>query len=495
MGQHTTMPRHGMNKNRILSIQLLNPQVYQPGDVVIGTVTVKLPYGTPPSKTLRLKLLGRAKTKITRHAGHGTRIYRGRAFFVQVVCVLNSDTTATQWTSDGAQIWPFDLEIPQSHAQTPASDKYSASHPFVSNTEPDIISRYEMPSIFYYTGHSDLSGTTQEAYVEYWLEASPSTTTATSDAASYPLFVRPRSMEHPTQDFDMGTRQYPYAITTQRLLPEFAADAKLTIRQRSRRFFAPSTVPRYAFRVLFNVAGTYQLDHPDPLPAKVWVAPLLSDGKTNIYNGDVSSLPPVRLVDLEAELTSECHTRAPSSLLGTSETSKKTRYPFGRATYNKGGNSGPVVPVSLDPESSAFNNTSPLRKVHIPPPTDALELGRILGLRVSHRTTEFMGRRRVESTGGFEKNNIYPSFATYNIALEHKLSLNLCVECAGEQRRIEVREVPLRILATAEQQARAREEELGEEGMRRNYDDLQAAMENGEVVSSVLDVVASVLGA
>ncbi|CAJ2501916.1 Uu.00g047690.m01.CDS01 [Anthostomella pinea] len=444
------MPRHGANKKGPMSIQLINHKVYQPGDTILGMVTIKQGAKEKPVTNLALKLCCRAKVKIDKHDSNSRRIYRSRAFFLQTSEAVAVDSRNLD--SEGNTCASFSVDIPAVPAKCPGSDVFDRSGDFRSNKGSP---QEELPGIFYLgSSRSFWAGVKQEAYIEYWLEAHSS---LVSHPATYPLFVRPRSAEKPTQDFNFLTKRYHVSLVSQRLQSEHAG-TELTFRQKSRRFFTPGKVPKYTFRVMLSVPRTYQLEHPEPLPLKLWLNPILNEKSITIYNGNLAALPPVTLRTVHASLKSTCEVRAPGTL--------------------------------TDHEASADSKHAQRRGISTTP--NRAGPGQALSIRVSHGGMSKQGSRRAATTAGEEK--IYPSFATYNIALSYRLSLKLHLICGGEERELEYAG-PIELLAASEEQARAREEALGEEGMRRNYDGLDVALGTaGDVIEGLGDILEAALG-
>lgn len=88
------------------------------------------------------------------------------------------------------------------------------------------------------------------------------------------------------------------------------------------------------------------------------------------------------------------------------------------------------------------------------------------------------------------KRQIYPSFATYNIAIRYRLQWLVTLVCADQERQIGG-EAPVTVLAPSEAQEREKERQLGREGMKKNYDDLEAGL--GQAIQFIGQILQAVV--
>jgi hypothetical protein len=466
-----------------MTIQLTNPKSYIPGDTVSGTISVD-PKFQKPMTSIQLSLTGRSKSKIIRKNGNSTSIYRGRAILFQQTRELTAANTEVNRQIDGGSVWAFEMEIPLKPAANIIGDPFEKTAGFPSNLDADDVAKAELPNIFYYKQHSALSGTRQEAYIEYWLEA-----TSTAGKAIYPLFVRKKATEMPLQDQLPTTRPFGVEIASFKLLAEHQM-GKLTFGQKSSQFFKTSKVPRYQFKVQLSVPQIWQLDHPEPMPMFLWLEPLVGTNNATIFDGTTSKLPPVKILSARVLLKSTCHTRAVKSLFSIPETSKTTKHFIGSHSFL---NEPTQIPVTWnDSEESRTPSKTPFSPGSarsMPPPEAALPLGQLLKVQLHHKLSRFLGKPAYAA-----ENNIYPTFTTYNVCLFYRLEVELRIECAEKTLKHSY-SGPLTILAASEEQVRAREHELGEEGMKKNYHDLEAALDStGMIVGGIVDVIGNFLG-
>ena len=160
------------------------------------------------------------------------------------------------------------------------------------------VSKYLLPSIMYSFYESYMS-MTLEAYVEYMIVATHVKITAT-----VLLYIRRPSTEQPITTYNLGARIAYQEVKTQKLLPEFA-DSPLTMGQKLKKTLRPSKVPRYTFRVRVIFPTILQLEHPEPLPLKVYILPFSNPERTTICpDGDMQDLPSIRLIDLNLKIES-----------------------------------------------------------------------------------------------------------------------------------------------------------------------------------------------
>ncbi len=87
------------------------------------------------------------------------------------------------------------------------------------------------------------------------------------------------------------------------------------------------------------------------------------------------------------------------------------------------------------------------------------------------------------------KRQLYPTFTTYNIRLKYSLKWRISLECAGEAEEVSG-VAPVTILTPSEEQEAEKKRVLGTEGMKKNYDDLEAGVGMGvQFIGQVLQAV------
>ena len=391
-----------------------------------------------------------------------------------------------------------------------------------------------------------MSGKTVEAYIEYVLAASYGENTA-----FHPIYVRKPSVQSPITDYKIKTYTdwQPTVVKSLKLLPEHA-DKKLTFGQRSSRFFRPGKTPKYSYRVNVEYPQVIQLEHPDPIPLNIFVVPEFDPQKTTICpNNDMSTLPPVQVVSVEIKLKGDFGVRCPGTLWDT-DTVKHHTFPFSfpmeikpvtipvlqaaaktpevkRVASAPEHPSHPPPPVpelpsmasfgatlpapfsmpedaslaskatTTAPEATADSNkalsyatSTPLGSTRItpeePPPLRGtpLNLGAHLKVLLGCSAASTCGHRAVSF-----KRQVYPTFKTYNITLKYRLEWKIKMVCADEKSSISG-DYPVVILAPSEEQESQKKRELGTQGMKKNYDDLEQAIGVAtQVIGGILQAV------
>ncbi|KAK7956067.1 uncharacterized protein PG986_005289 [Apiospora aurea] len=568
------MPRHAPKSQAGMSIDFTDFQsVYAPGDTVRGHVSCgraffpQKPGGgdaaPPPPTEVRIRLFGRAKTKVVRKGNNSTEIYRGRA-----VLFDQSHVVSSQGTVAGPARFPFAITIPetsqpgfasrgddwdreksetvtQQHQQQTTTTTIGGGHRqgFYLSSSQDDVTKHDLPSVYYFISKSGWSGSKFEAYIEYVLEASLGCPGAKSITAHFPLFIRKRSTARPIGggDYQFGIRESTRLLRTEMLLAE-NAERKMTFRERQRRFWNPSKTPKYTYAVKVVYPAVIQLEHPDPVPFKIYVVPKLKDELTSICpDGNLSRLPSVEFVSIELSLKSNTRIRTPGNFTRYHKEERQHEYPIRLApsqanhkfkiplvvrgnirdepppdyktselstkitdekhivaTSSEGLSSNSSVQFSLRPVDDNivrapgmpmpdYSHFAPSEEGHffMGAPFD---LGAHLGIRLSQTGTSTLGAAATERPFG---RFLYPSFDTYNISLTYQLEWTIRVACAGESHDVHGR-ANVQVLPPSEEQEVHKKGLLGPGGMDKNYDDLAMAMGLAE---SALGLAADVLGA
>ncbi|KPI39356.1 uncharacterized protein AB675_5244 [Cyphellophora attinorum] len=509
------MPRTGPSKSNGLTISLDDFQpTYQPGDVLIGRVT--LSNAPLQSSSVRLKFFGRAKTKYTVKTSNGTSIERGRAGFFEVAQHLTTETVA----ADGSRSFPFSVTVPTSSQPNMSSrgDEFKHHSDYLSTLDVAKktvdVTKHPLPSVMYYHAKSEMSGKTSEAYVEYGLHAS-----VAGKEATLPIFIRQKSSAVPILDHHMMYRSILQTLQTPRLLAEHA-DKELTFRQKSSRFFKRSKTPKYVFQVRIETPSTVQLEHPNAVPIKIGIVPDLHSTRTTI---SLDALPPVYLSQFKLQLELCVDIRCPGTFWD-SENDKHhdidipILFPQRMLipTLAPEGDGKPLTSswgLQAVPTTTTANGLSPQVTTNGPadarttrsasfasqattlPPLPSLATSSNTPLDIGNTLSIFIGTSACTTRHSKPhpfKRQLYPSFKTYNIHLYYKLKWKATISCAGEVEELSGTS-PLTILAPSEQQEEQKMRELGIEGMKKNYDDLMAGLESGfSILEGILQVVGSV---
>lgn len=506
------MPRTGFKNTPTLAIELDGDlSTHLPGDTLTGFVTVEKPPSQQPiyNSQVRLKLFGRIKTKYKVKRKNGTSITRGRAVLFDQSYVMSTSKTC----QIGEHAWPFSITIPESSQPGFArrGDEFTPEpsqgylHTRGEDKKEIEVTKHTLPSVLYYFSESFMSGKTVEAYIEYVLVA-----TYGESTAYHPIYLRRQSVANPITNYKMRTQTQPNVVKSLKLLPEHA-DTKLTFGQKSSRFFRPSKTPKYSYTVKVEYPQVIQLEHPDPIPFKIHIIPDLDPQKTTICpDNDTRTLPPVNVVSVEMKLHGDFGIRTPGSLWDT-DTIKNHTFPFTFPTQIK----LVVVPViqpaskeaGMNHVTSAPEHPSAPPEPQLPPPpvpglasfvsdasiaisdtpaplshaasaplpktliqsqsTSPLNLGAQLSILLGCSAASTCSQRAVSF-----KRQVYPTFGTYNIVLKYRLEWKIKMICADEKHNV-WGNYPVVVMAPSEEQESQRKRELGTQGMRKNYDDLE----------------------
>ncbi|KIW90425.1 uncharacterized protein Z519_09070 [Cladophialophora bantiana CBS 173.52] len=91
------------------------------------------------------------------------------------------------------------------------------------------------------------------------------------------------------------------------------------------------------------------------------------------------------------------------------------------------------------------------------------------------------------------KRQVYPTFSTYNIFVKYRLKWKLNLVCAGVEHEVSG-DAPVTELPPSEEQEEQKKRTLGREGMKRNYDDLGAGLEQAGQVVQFIGAVLQLVG-
>jgi hypothetical protein len=541
------MPRSGILVSDDASIELVDFQsTYLPEDVILGHVVTKKAFapGINADKSLvKLRLFGRTKSKIVDKSGNVTSIYRGRAaLFEEIQCIFRGAVTA------GAKI-PFSVTVPRT--PQPGFEKRGDSwdedkdgrqtHPlpvtglqttrrYLSTTQEDVT-KHKLPGVFYFRDKSAWTGSVYEAFVEYFLEAILTCPNVKDVKAVFPLLIRQQSTEKPLEDLQhsFNMKSSFQIVRSERLLPD-ARDRKMTFREKSRRIFTPSKTPSYSYTVKVVYPTVIQLEHPEPIPLKIYIVPLLKQLTAINPDGDLRRLPPVDFMSMELKLISNIRLRCPGTLYEHSGDRETAHHiPFQGPTEAFTFTVPAVIRGNLKPpmqQSGDFDKIS--NKQHSAPPLDGspyleegalrpavedaaslegpieytrfqaheqgeyflgapFDLGAHLDIRLSQKGSSTLGHAEVP----FEK-RIWPSFATYNIVQAYRLAWSIKLSCAGEGHTVGG-SADVTVLSPSEEQEARKKRELGQDGMKKNYDDLVSGLDMAlgfvEIASDILQAM------
>lgn len=417
-----------------------------PGDVITGRITRSVP-GVSPRTTISLRLLGRAKTKITvtRHHGQSTTRshYRNRYNFF-------GTTQTRQFLHDGPihitpgaaepLSWPFAIDVPlhpSPHAVR--SEGGTADTSFLSLTPEDIASAPLPASFFAYGSHIN---TKFETYVEYHLEAELMDSGSHGKAVTAVLPIRMQSscMPYPLTDFDIQRRSLTGSISTYRLVPGME-NADLSFKQKAKQLFGSSKVPMFGFALQVGCPAVIQLGNPTPIPFSMRIVP--DKGRTSEIIHDV--VQTVSLNSLEIVLKSHTATMAPTTW-STKHAQDVLKHHISLPVVAL----GKMMNASIDNnpaaaeegESSSAAQKKPFGLV-IPSSWEigketSLDIGAAMDFRLFSTYATALGQTiaRTASQGP-----IYPAFTTYCIRHSASLKWKADIEIAGQTEKFEAEQV------------------------------------------------------
>ena len=325
------MPRVVAERSSHLSIELDDPKhAYLAGDVLTGFVVLNPP-PSGPYGPVRLVFFGRAESRVAKSNGQNKREYCGRALLLEIERAFRLDQCKDMLSEHA---WPFSITIPHS----PQADILNAETCDIWKPAPgylstqDDVTKHKLPATYYSLAETFMTGTRAEGYVEYVLTA----TLGASIKCTMPLVLRVKSMDFPfnTSEHKLSKRSTPIDIKTLKLLPEYAGQS-LTSKQKFTSVFSRK-VPRYAFNIHVCSPTVIQLNHPEPIPLKVWITPLLAKDRTTI----LEPFPEVRITSLTLYLEATMEARA-QTRFSTTETDQRIEYRIAKTQFRN-----LIIPVS-----------------------------------------------------------------------------------------------------------------------------------------------------
>ncbi|KAK7927030.1 hypothetical protein PG985_004028 [Apiospora marii] len=526
------MPRHALKGCAGLNIDITDFQsVYLPGDTLLGHVSCSQPFPPPGKKKaadnasrteVRIRLFGRAKTKVVRKNNNSTETYRGRAVLFDQSHVVSQGAVAesarfpfavtipeTSQPGFAARGDDWDRErsesvlLPQQQQSTASEAGKGGGHRqgFYLSSSQDDVTNHGLPSVYYFASKSGWSGSKFEAYIEYVLEAS--------------LVCPAKPIKG--GDCKFGVREASRLLRTERLLAE-NAERKMTFRERQRRFWNPSKTPRYTYTAKVVHPTVIQLEHPSPIPFKLFIVPKLQDELTSICpDGDLSRLPPVEFVSIELSLKSKTRIRAPGNFSKYHKGEREHEFPIRFAplqanrtfkvslvvrgnlrdepppdysaseistklaeekhitatsseSYHHDNSNGEFSIRPVDEDTVKFPSMPMLDYSQFSPSEKGqfligtpFDLGTHLGIHLSQTGSSTLGAAAESPFGRW----LYPSFDTYNISLTYQLAWTIHLRCAGESHDVHGI-AGVRVLPPSKEQDAHKKEMLGRGACRRN---------------------------
>jgi hypothetical protein len=215
--------------------------------------------------------------------------------------------------------WEFAIKIPMRPSPRAVMSEMGDTGSSYLPISATSIADHPLPSSFATEGRHH--NTRFEAYVEYHLEATLTQLASgkhhKSDSRSATLPIRLRALPpttpYPPSDSGLRRRSAQFAASSYRLVPGME-DAELTFKQKSKKFFGSSKVPRFGFTLQYDVPSVIQLGNPlVPIPFRVRVIP---DGRRT--SEVLQGVPQVVVLSsLQMVLKADTCVVAPGSFGGT----------------------------------------------------------------------------------------------------------------------------------------------------------------------------------
>lgn len=371
---------------------------FSPGDVIIGRVQRTSPIVSPRAR-VSISLHGRAKSRLVVHHGQSSTVYRGRfQFFDDRQNVYQLFDGPCHIEAGSQSDWPFAVTVPTSlnHGVLTRGNPYGRS--FLPLT-PGDVANHPLPSTFS-GGSSSVS-----AFVEYflhaklWLHVHDSTE---FHEAILPIAIWNPWRDPPITEFKLRRHNIPYTITSQRLVPGME-DAKLSISQKTQKFFGSSKVPVLNFVPEISIPTVIQIENPKPFPFLIRINPVWSKTSEIIRNVPQK----VRLTHIELHLKEDVEIKCDSF-----------------SSRGRGGSNSHKRDLRADVALRSLG-----KDVYIPcvgggSPAQPLDLGNLLNFRLG-----YAGMIRQISV---HPHGIYPDFMTYNIRNTHRLKWEVHISVANE---------------------------------------------------------------
>ncbi|KAJ6440587.1 catabolite repression protein CAT5 [Purpureocillium lavendulum] len=414
------MPPASRTASSTLAISLAAPPnwSFAAGDTIIGSVARQLPL-VAPEATVTIRLLGRAKVKITVSRGNNRHdVYRSRVNFFTAApsetqrVVFHGPVHIPQ--GGDAQSWPFSLAIPTSPmiANLQGLSRECSFLPL----SPEEVANHPLPGTFSSSDHG--LSTRSECYVEYYLEAtmrfahkgSISVMTATQ-----PVLMRHPSTSLPITDFRLMQKPWPRSVRSYRLIPG-QETADLSFKQKSQKFFGSSKVPQFNFKLHVWVPGVLQLDNPMPVPIRLLVEPLPQQTSADIAD----AVHAVTLNHIKVTVKSDTRVLAPGNWSGSPHDD------YHRSSTNLG-------------METLFARLQEAIKIPSAPGDVPIDIGLLLQLRLTSRG--LCTADTLLATAQY----LRADFTTYSIRHTNSWKWSISYTIAGDKQKLEF-EVPLAIL-------------------------------------------------
>lgn len=350
---------------------------------------------------MTLRLVGRAKTKMTVKMQHGSSVFRNRFSFF--------DAPESSWTlfedtqpncTDTPQSWHFKAQIPRtcSPSAIAADTTHHQSLSFLPLNH-QAVADLTIPDVFHYTKQSSWSGTTLFCYVEYYLEAELRTPKSKIYTATLPLLVYSPISQDAMQvsSINFQTTLNPFFV---RMLPPTMEGAPPSFKPKSKAFWTRSKLDEVQYCLHIYCPTRLQLG--SRIPLLLHVAP--SEATTD----SAAHAPPLKIRLDSLKLTIKSTTIGICK--GTWSPKKETM------TQKYVIESKFLMPTEGEP-------------VHIPAAQGArsLDLGELLDLVLQDDGVAILGSKKHKAF----KPKLAPDLATFCITHTHELVWDLRIEVCG----------------------------------------------------------------
>lgn len=381
---------------------------YAPGDTIIGRVSRRLE-AISPEATIKLALIGRAKSKMVVSRGNNNRsYYRGRFTIVEQWQTLFQGPLHIASGGTGPGDWPFAFDIPSTCSpkvigRVPAEQSYLP-------LDAASVSAIPLPDTFDMEYHG--WGTNREGFVEYFLKAMISYTHAgkrESEEAILPIMIRSVSREPPIADFKLRRHRNQCIATSFTLLPGME-DAELSFSQKRQELMGSRKVPRIGGTLEMDIPQVLQLDNRCPVPVQLRFVP-----NPELTSSGMRGIPvKIKLRSLTATIYSRTTVLCDGSLHphdANEETESVIRL-------------WPKRVRLTDPPGDPF---------YIPctdeyPPIDiGTHVGFCIPQYLSKRTQGPVGQTNVQN-----RTLLCPDFTTFNIKTSHTIRFDLVADIASQ---------------------------------------------------------------
>lgn len=412
------MPRTKETGNADLQIDLASPPgwTFAPGDTVIGTV-LRHSHIVAPKATVKLSLIGHARTKITPNGSSSRGYYRAHWYLfgtttTQVLFEGPLHVSKNSGSGKNESSWSFSLPIPMKPADSALGGHYNEEG-FLPQDKYGIA-QHTLPGTFI-TSNNDWNHSS-DGYVEYYLEAQlqyHQCDTYRFDRATVPIIMRPQA---PVvfSDHDLQRHTIDQIFRGQRLLPEMEF-ADRTFKQKTQKLLGPSKVPKAHYSIEICLPRVIQLDNPSPIPLTLRIIPPQHISSTGIQNAGLK----VRLNWVKMSIkstTTLLATRDSRKLLTKSDTHSVNHHlNLERAFRDL------EVPIEFYIDKTRDNGP--------------VNIGSMLQLVLRSNGLKARNRRLASVPYPY----IQPDLVTFNIRHSHALEMEVSLTIAGERHKIPVR--------------------------------------------------------